>query len=305
MNVHLPQNPEETFSAKRLLTPVSMEEADFFAADYNMNLYRGCNHGCIYCDTRSECYHIEDFDRIRYKENCLLMLERELRQKKRPGIVSMGAASDPYNALETRLCLTQQALTLLGRYHFGATVTTKGALIVRDADLYARISRSVPVRVAFSITTTDDDLSTLIEPGASPSSERFAALKVLSKAGVFAGVWICPTLPFMTDSPETLQALLQTTADCGGRYVMCHFGMTLRTGNREYFYQALDKEPRLQGIKQRYADAFGLSYMCPSPNAEALYSLYVSEAKRLGLLYRFEDINRAMGEGLPRQIAMF
>ena len=297
--------PIETFSAKRLLLPLRGMEANFFAADYNMNLYRGCNHGCIYCDTRSECYQIDRFDTVRCKENCIAMLETELRQKKQAAVISMGAASDPYNAFEAPLCITRQALELLKRYHFGVGIPTKGDLIARDADLLAAIGKSAPVRIAFSITTADDSLSRLIEPHAPISSARFAALEALAGAGVFAGVWINPMLPFLTDSAENLQTLLRRTAECGGRFAMCHFGMTLRTGNREYFFAALDRNPRFAGVKQQYASSFGLDYMCPSPDAEALESLFRAECQRLGLLYRFEDINRAMRDKCPRQMTMF
>jgi DNA repair photolyase len=298
-------SPVETFPAKRLLTPTHIAEKDFFAAEYNMNLYRGCNHGCIYCDTRSDCYRIDRFNTVRCKENCIAMLEQELRQKRRAAMVSMGAASDPYNALESGLGLTRRALELLKRYHFGVGITTKGTLIDRDANLLAEIGKSAPVRVAFSITTAEDELSALIEPGAPSSSHRFAALAALAEAGVYAGVWINPMLPFLTDSPDNLLALLKATAECGGRFAVCHFGMTLRTGNREYFYAALDREPRFQGLKKQYAEAFGLSYVCASPQAEDLYALFKQECKRLGLSCRFEDINRAMGESCPRQMSLF
>jgi len=298
-------SPVETFPAKRLLLPQRLAEDYFFASSFNLNLYRGCNHGCIYCDTRSECYRIDRFDTLRHKENCIAMLEGELRAKQRTGIVCMGAASDSYNALEEELCLTRQALELFRRYHFGGGIPTKGTLIARDARLLAEIGKAAPVWIALSITTAEAGLSALIEPGAPVSSLRFAALEALASAGVFAGVWINPMLPFVTDSEENLLSLLRMTADCGGRFAMCHFGMTLRTGSREYFYAALDREPRFHGVKQQYADTFGFSYHCNSPDAERLYFLFRDECKRLKLLYRFEDINRAMRETCPRQMSLF
>ena len=300
-----PFPPVETFAAKRLLSPVKPGEAGWFAADHNMNLYRGCNHGCIYCDTRSECYRIDRFETVRYKENCLSMLETELRQKKKPGIVSIGAASDPYNALEAQLLITRQSLLLLKRYRFGVGMSTKSDLIARDADVLAEMGAIAPVRTAFSITAAEDELSLLLEPGAPATSARFAALKVLANAGVFAGVWVNPMLPFLTDSRENLIALLRATAKNGGRYAVCHFGMTLRTGNREYFFAALDKIPRFKGIKQQYSNAFGLSYACPSPQADALYALFKEECHRLGLLWSFSAINQAAKEACPQQISMF
>lgn len=295
----------ETFPAKRLLTPSRHEETAFFPGEYTLNLYRGCNHGCLYCDSRSECYHIDRFDQVRIKEHCLAMLERELRGKKRAGIVMMGAASDPYNGLEERLCLTRQALLLLKRYHFGVGIPTKGALVARDAELLAEMGKAAPAYVSFSITAAEDGLSRLLEPQAPPSSARFAAMGALARAGVFTGLWLNPVLPFLTDSQENLGALLLQTKENGGRYAICHFGMTLREGNREYFFAGLAKEPRFSGLTQRYADAFGLSYFCPSPQADALWRFFQAECQRLGLLFRFEDIAYALTQGCPEQLSMF
>ncbi len=295
----------ETFAFKQLLSPMRAPEGRFFAADYTLNLYRGCNHGCIYCDTRSECYQIDRFDTLRVKENCIPMLEKELRAKKKPGIVFLGAASDGYNAIEKKLEITRQSLLLFKKYSFGVGLTTKSDLAARDAALLSAMGKVAPAYCTFSITTAEDELSRLIEPGAPVSSRRFAAMEALAGAGVFTGLWLNPVLPFLTDSQENIAALLARTAQAGGRYAVCHFGMTLRTGNREYFYSALDKHPRFRGIKQRYVDAFKLDYECPSPKAEALYAAFKEECQRLGLLYRFVDINRAMAEHCPAQLSLF
>jgi len=269
-----------------------------------MNLYHGCNHGCIYCDTRSECYGIGRFDEIRYKENCLAMLEAELRQKRRPGVVSLGAASDSYNGAEETLCLTRRALRLLKKYSFGVGIPTKGALAARDADILAEMRRAAPVYVSFSITTAEDGLSRLLEPGAPASSRRFAAMAELAAAGVLVGTWLNPMLPFLTDSDENLLAVLDATAASGGRFVLCHFGMTLRTGNREYFYAALEKEPRFQGVKQRYVEAFGLQYPCASPRADQLWRVFRERCEKRKLLCRFRDVARAAGEQCPVQMRL-
>ena len=294
-----------TFSAKRLLTRVHYEEGAYFPADYTMNLYRGCNHGCIYCDTRSECYGIDRFDEIRYKDNCLAMLEAELRQKRKPGVVSLGAASDSYNAAENTLGLTRQALQLLKRYSFGVGIPTKGDLVARDTDILAEMGRAAPVYVSFSITTAEDGISRLLEPGAPASSRRFAAMKELAAAGILVGTWLNPMLPFLTDSDDNLLALVDETAASGGRFALCHFGMTLRGGNREYFYAALEKEPRFQGVKQRYVNAFGLRYECASPRADRLWLIFQERCEKRKLLYRFKDIARAAGEYGPTQMKLF
>ncbi len=292
----------ETVQARQLLTPLQATD-DFFHSDYNLNLYRGCSHGCIYCDSRSVCYQLDRFDQVRVKADALSMLREELRLKRRTGLVSTGAMSDPYNPFEAEMEITRGAFMLLRQYGFGAGFTTKSALAARDADILHDIQRGAPVRACFSITCAQDDLSMKIEPASSPASKRFEALEALSRAGIFAGVWLNPVLPFITDTEENILAILRRTKECGGQFIVCHFGMTLRTGNREYFYQALDRD--FPGIKARYAKAFGLDYMCPSPRARELGEVFYKECERLHLHCRFPDINKAMFARQSRQISMF
>ena len=290
--------------ARHLLTPVPLcGEDDFFQADWNMNLYRGCCHGCIYCDTRSVCYRVEDFEHVQPKQNALHILEEELRSKRRTGLVSMGAMSDPYNPLEKRLCLTRGALELLRRYRFGASFTTKSALCARDAELLAAIARHAPVRAQITITCAEDDLCRRIEPHVSPSSERFEALRALSAAGVYAGVWLNPVLPFLTDTPENILGVVRKSAEAGAKFVVCFFGMTLRTGNREYYFDALERD--FPGVRQKYLTTFGNAYECDSPQAEELFRLFRAECERLGLAWRFGDINRATQLRQPRQLSLW
>lgn len=289
--------------AKHLLTPVRVGMDDFFYADWNMNLYRGCNHGCIYCDSRSLCYHLDRFDTVRPKENALSLLEGELRTKRKPGITTMGAMSDPYNPLEASLHLTRGALELMLRYGFGAAFTTKSPLCARDADLLANISRRAPVCARLTITCADDDLCRRIEPHVAPSSQRFAALQQLSEAGVYAGVWLNPVLPYITDTEENIISILRQTAAAGGKFVVCFFGMTLRSGNREYFFDALQRN--FPGIREKYLSTFGNAYECGSPDAQRLYDLFKSECTRLGLAWRFHDVNAGMMQHQPQQMTMF
>lgn len=297
--------PIEAFPAKKLLTPVKGTNTDFFYADYTLNLYRGCNHGCVYCDSRSVCYHINDFDRVRVKRDCLTMLEAELKQKKRAGVVGMGAASDPYNHYEQTLSATRGALMLLRRYGFSVGIPTKSDLMARDADVLCDIARQAPVRLCFSITTADDALAALLEPGAPSPTRRFAAMRALADKGLFVGAWLNPMLPFLTDDEEGMLRVLTKTAEARGRFCVCFFELTLREGDREYFYQALDCHPRFQGIKQKYVDAFGLDYICPTPKADALFPVYKAACEKLGLLWRFEDINREARSRLPSQLSLF
>jgi len=292
----------ETVQAKQLLTPLHATD-DFFYSDYNLNLYRGCSHGCVYCDSRSVCYQLDRFDQVRVKEDALLMLRDELRNKRKTGLVSTGAMSDPYNPFENEMQITRGAFMLLKQYGFGVGFTTKSALAARDADVLYDIQRIAPVRACFSITCAEDVLSLALEPNASPTTKRFEALETLSEAGVFAGVWLNPVLPFLTDTEENILSIVRQTRECGGKFIVCHFGITLRTGNREYFYQALDRD--FPGVKAKYAQAFGLDYMCPSPRARDLEAVFRAECDRLNIAYRFPDINRAMFSKQSRQLNMF
>jgi len=293
----------ETVAAKHLLTPVRVTAEDFFLADWNMNLYRGCSHGCIYCDSRSVCYQIDCFDKIRPKENALALLDQELRGKRRSGIVTMGAMSDPYNPLEKDLALTRGALELLLRHGFGAAFTTKSDLCARDADLLAAISRRAPVCARMTVTCAEDELCRRIEPHVAVTSQRLAAVAKLSEAGVYTGVWLNPVLPFLTDDWENIRRILRMTAEAGGQFVVCFFGMTLRTGNREYYFDALQRD--FPGMREKYLRTFGNNYECPAPQAERLYPLFCKECERLGLAWRFSDVNARMLQKQAQQISFF
>ncbi len=292
----------ETVKAKQLLSPLTPTN-DFFHSDYNLNLYRGCSHGCIYCDSRSVCYQLDRFHEVRVKENALQMLREELRRKRRVGLVSTGAMSDPYNPFEKKTEVTRGAFKLLKQFGFGAGFTTKSNLAARDTDVLADIQRGAPVRACFSITCMDDTLCAKIEPFASVTTKRFEALQAFSYAGIFAGVWLNPVLPFITDNEQNILDIVRRTKECGGQFIVCHFGMTLRTGNREYFYQSLDKD--FTGVKAKYAHAFGLDYMCPGPRSEELKAAFEGECERLKLPYRFPDINRAMFSKQVKQLSLF
>ena len=286
-------------TAKHLLTPVHATMDDFYYADWNMNLYRGCSHGCIYCDSRSACYGIENFDTVRPKADALRLLEDELRGKRAAGVVTMGAMSDPYNPLERRIELTRGALTLFRRYRFGAAFTTKSALCARDADILAEISRHAPVCARLTITCADDDLCRRVEPRVSVSSERFAAIRTLADAGVYAGVWLNPQLPYINDTEDNVRRIVRMTADNGGQFVICFFGMTLRTGNREYYFAALERD--FPGVRDKYLQTYGNAYEIPARNPGRLADVLADECVKHGLHWQFPDVNREMFARMPVQ----
>ena len=243
------------------------------SAHNGMNLYRGCQHGCIYCDSRSACYRMEHaFEDIEVKENALELLENALRSKRRRCMIGTGSMSDPYIPLETELCMTRRALELIDRYGFGVTLITKSDRLLRDIDLLKSINDKTKAVVQVTLTTHDDGLCKLVEPNVCPTSARFEMLKKLRDAGIPTVVWLCPILPFINDTRDNLLGILSMCAEAGVRGII-NFGMglTLREGNREYFYKMLDRH--FPGMKERYIKTFGNSYVADSPNSAELNAL--------------------------------
>lgn len=245
----------------------------WFGCKYNMNLYRGCQHQCIYCDSRSECYQIENFSDILVKVNAIDLLKKELPSKRLIGTIGFGAMSDTYMPIEKKYKLTRQALELVRENGFGIHIVTKSNLVERDIDLLKDIGK-VYAAISFTITTTDDVLAAKIEPGAPSPSERFAAMKKLSDAGIYTGVTLMPLLPFIEDTEENIGSIVQKTKEAGGQYFIPGFGMTLRDRQRAYYYKRLDE--LFPGLKQKYIEAFGSSYSCSLPHTKALYKYFYS-----------------------------
>jgi DNA repair photolyase len=293
----------EYIPAKQILSARATND-NWFGINYNMNIYRGCCHGCIYCDSRSDCYQIKDFDVVRVKENAIDILNNELKSKRKKGVVGTGAMSDPYNHLENQYKLTRSALELVNKYNFGAAIATKSDLIVRDIDILKEIKSHSPVIVKITITTADDELCKNIEPNVAPSSRRFEAINQLSKNGIFTGILLMPILPFIEDSDENILKIINLAAQNGAKFIYPAFGVTLRQNQREYFHGKLDESFR--GIKQKYIKEYGFSYWCPSLRAKELWQLFKSECDRLGILYKMKDIIKAYtAEYEEEQLSLF
>lgn len=280
----------DTIPAKTIVTRVK-SPGGWFGIDYNMNLYRGCSHGCIYCDSRSACYRIDDFDHVRVKANCLQIVRDELRRKARRGVVGTGAMSDPYNPFERAQTYTRHALELLGAFGFGVAIATKSDLITRDTDVLCEIRAQAPVLCKLTITTADDALAAKIEPNAPSSSARFAALEKLSAAGLFSGVLLMPVLPFLEDTAQNVREIVRRAHEAGARFIYPAFGMTCRERQREYYYNRLDEIA--PGLRERYAQRYGMRYVCTSPRAKALWAVFTEECAARGLLFDMKTIIRA------------
>ncbi len=283
----------ETIPAKTILQ--KNKTSEWFGNDYNMNLYRGCCHGCIYCDSRSECYRIDNFDEVRAKENALVILRDELRRKVRSGVIGTGAMCDPYNPFEEKEMLTRHSLELISAYNFGITVITKSPLITRDIDLYKEISEHSPVLCKMTITTADDELCKLIEPKVAVSSERFEALAKMSENGLFTGITLMPVLPFINDTEDNIRKIVRTAHQCGVRCIYPFFGMTLRANQREYYFSRLDM--LFPGLSDKYRKYYGERYECVSPNAKKLWNVFSNECDRFGIFYNMKDIISSYKQG--------
>lgn len=240
----------------------------------NMNLFRGCTHGCIYCDSRSKCYQMDhDFEDIEIKEDALQILEDQLRRKRRPAMVGTGAMTDPYLHYEEKLEITKGSLELIEKYGFGVAILTKSDRILRDIPLLQRINQQTKAVVQVTLTTFDNELCRKLEPRVSLTSERVKILQACQQAGIPTVVWLSPILPFINDTVENLMGILEICKATNVVGIVCFgFGMTLREGNREYFYQQLDRH--FPGMKQRYQRAFGDQYVCNSPNNQALMKIF-------------------------------
>ncbi|MFV0529797.1 MAG: radical SAM protein [Lachnospiraceae bacterium] len=278
----------EFIPARKILHKVRHDTGQWFGIDYNINLYKGCSHGCIYCDSRSDCYRIENFDTVRSKQDAIPLLERDLKSCRGSGVVGIGAMSDAYNPQEKKYEITGQALQLLLEYGYGAALATKSALVARDAELLGRIAAKQSCLVKFTVTAAEDTLSRQLEPGTSVSSRRFAAMEQVAASGVFTGVLLTPVLPFITDNEENLLGIVRQAKAHGAGFVYTSMGVTLRQNQRDYYYQQLNAH--FPGLWQRYNETYGSAYSCQVPDSRQLYRIFAQECERLGLLYKMQDI---------------
>ncbi|AFQ45299.1 SPL family radical SAM protein [Desulfosporosinus meridiei] len=267
----------------------------WFGNNYNMNIYKGCSHGCIYCDSRSECYHVENFDNVRAKENALTLIHRDLKSKRKTGVIGTGAMSDPYNPIEKEYELTRGALKLINSFGFGISIATKSNLVTRDIDILNKIRQHSPTLIKLTITTCDDVLCKKIEPNVAVSSQRFSALKQLAENKIFAGILLMPVLPFIEDNAENISGIIRLASENGAKFIYPAFGVTLRQNQRDWYYRKLDEI--FPHLKEKYARQYGNSYECHSPSSNELWQLMKSECERLGMLYKMDDIIRAYKKG--------
>lgn len=241
---------------------------------YGMNIYRGCSHGCIYCDSRSKCYNFtHPFEDIEVKQNAPELLDKALRSKRQKSMIGTGSMSDPYMHCEEKLRLTRKCLKIILRHSFGATVITKSDRIMRDMDLLDAINQESKCVVQMTLTTYDDRLCSILEPNVCNTKRRVEVLREMKARGIPTVVWLSPILPFINDTEENVASILDACIDAGVKGIICFgMGLTLREGDREYFYAALDEH--FPGLKQRYIKKYGNAYELRSPNGKELMALF-------------------------------
>lgn len=285
----------EWIDAKTIVTNNKVINRDYLAAEYTMNIYRGCSHGCIYCFARGDYYKINDFDCVKAKKDALKIIRDDLRRKVKPGIIITGGMSDPYNPEERELKLTRNSLELINAFSFGICILTKSNLVTRDTDILKDIQEHSPVNVSVTITSSDDDVCRKIEPFVAVSSERFQAINHFAKNGIITGVLMDPILPYITDTKENIQEMVKKAKYYGASYIYASMGVTMEGVQREYFYQQVEKI--YPGTSEKYQKRFKNYYHCRSPYQKKLWDAFAEECEKQKITYNMRAVNQMIRAG--------
>ena len=266
-----------------------VEAKGILSSNNGMNIYRGCTHGCIYCDSRSKCYGFKhEFEDIEVKINAPQLLEKALKSKRKKCMIGTGAMCDPYLHIEENLKLTRKCLELIDQYEYGVAVQTKSTRVLRDMDLLKSINDKTRAVVQMTMTTYDETLCKILEPNVSTTKERFETLLQFKEAGIPTVVWLTPILPLINDTEENIRGILEYCVEAGVKGIICFgMGVTLRDGNREYFYKALDKH--FPGMKNKYIRTYGNAYDIPSPNNKKLLEIFKEVCVKNGMIYQIKE----------------
>ena len=280
----------EYINAKTIVTNGGPDN-NYLQAEYVMNIYRGCNHGCIYCYARSNYYEKTDnIDNVRAKQNALQIIRDDLRRKVKPGVVLTGGVSDPYNPFEAEYKLTRNALELINAFNFGVCIITKSDLVTTDTDILSDIKGHSPTSVNFSITCADDETSLKVEPQAPATSRRFKAIEHLAGNNITTGVLIDPVLPLITDTPENVRELVKRAKHHGAKYVYISTFVTMADVQRDYFYREVEKI--YPGISEKYKQRYKNYYRCKSQHGKKLWEVFAESCEQKGLMYDMRAVNQ-------------
>lgn len=266
------------------------EAKGILSANNGINVFRGCTHGCIYCDSRSKCYQINhEFTDIEVKRNAPALLQKALLSKREKCMIGTGSMTDPYLQAEASLNVTRRCLEIIEKNGFGVAIITKSDLVLRDLDLLAKINENAKTVVQITLTTYDEKLCKIIEPNVCTTKRRFEVLKILRDRGIPTVVWLDPILPFINDTEENLRGILNYCVEAKVVGIICFgFGLTLREGNREYFYEQLDKH--FPGLKEKYIAKYGEQYNVGSPNNNELMKIFESECQKYGIMSKPDEV---------------
>lgn len=281
--------------AKTIIRKVTPNR-DYIPCEYAMDIYRGCNHGCIYCYARASHYEKTDnFACIRVKEDALRIIRDELRRKTEKGIILIGSVSDNYNIFEKDLCLTRHALELINAFDFGVSIITKSDLVARDTDVFMDIKENAPVCVNFSITCADDELSSKVEPFAPVTTKRMEAIKYLTDHGIHTGVLMDPVIPYLNDTEENITEMVKKAKAYGASYIYLSTMVTMADVQRDYFYQEAEKI--IPGISDIYRKKYKEFYRCRSPKSRKLYQIFAEACDKEGINCNMRCANRGIRQG--------
>ena len=261
-------------------------EAKGILSAYNgMNIYRGCTHGCIYCDSRSTCYGFRhEFEDVEVKRNAPELLERALRSKRQKCMIGTGSMCDPYLHCEESLKLIRRCLEIIDYYGYGLSILTKSDRILRDLDLLKSINEKAKCVVQMTLTTYDEDLCKILEPNVCTTKQRVKALEIFHENGIPTIVWLSPILPFINDTRENIEGILDYCIQAKVHGIISFgMGVTLREGNRENFYAALDKH--FPGMRERYHRKYGYSYEVQSDRHGELMVLFKRKCEENGIVH--------------------
>lgn len=250
------------------------------SSENGMNIYRGCTHGCIYCDARSSCYQMNhQFEDIEVKINAPELLEKALKSKRKKCMIGTGAMSDPYLHIEENLGLTRKCLEIIDYYGFGLSIQTKSDRILRDLDLLKSIHKKSKCVVQMTMTTYDEELCKIIEPHVCTTKRRAEVLNIMKEEGIPTICWLTPILPYINDTEENIEGILDYCIEAKV-YGILYFdvGMTLRDGDRQYYYRKLDEH--FPGLKNTYIKKFGSAYQVPSPKRKQLNELIKQQCSK-------------------------
>lgn len=291
----------QEINAKSIISR-SKHPSSWFGVEYGMNIYRGCQHGCIYCDSRSECYHVEHFDEdIIVKINAVELLEQQLRKMRKRYTIGTGAMSDPYMPIEKKYQLTRKTLEVIERFQMRAHIATKSNLILRDIDILESISKRY-ASVAMTITTMNEDLAKIIEPHAPSPKERMEAVGILNSVGIKAGLLVMPQLPYLMEDREHLEGLVMAAKYCDAQFVYPGFGVTLRDRQREYYYNKLEEFYPV--LVAKYKSRFDNNYMAACVNQKKMKEYFYQRCKEEGIFVGMPSYHKELATELNRQLSL-